>query len=120
MKIPSRLAAVLVYLVPFVGWLYVFFYQRKNELALYHLRQSVGLFLFLVTILVGWAVVAWILVWIPYFGVLSAALLTMVIAAYFFGVVAWILGVVYALRNRTVPLPGIGRWVNLLPVPASK
>ena len=116
MKVPSRLPAVLVYLVPFVGWLYVFLYQRKNGLALFHLRQAMGLFLFLVTILVGWAVIAWLLVWIPYFGALSAALFTMVIAAYLFGILAWILGIVNALRNRMAPLPGISRWVRFVPI----
>ena len=120
MRLPARLAAILVYLIPVVGWLYVFLYQRKNVLAVYHLRQSIGLFLFLIAILVGWAIIAWILVWIPYFGALSAALFAIVIAGYFFGIVAWILGVLNALRNRMVPLPGIGRWATLLPIQVSQ
>ncbi|MBN1284617.1 MAG: hypothetical protein JXB47_04395 [Anaerolineae bacterium] len=113
---PSRLPAVSVYLVPVVGWLYVFFFQRKNTLAVYHLRQAVGLFLFLVGVLVGWAVVAWVLAWIPYMVVLSMALFTLVIAACLYGVVAWILGLVNALQERAAPLPWFGRWADRLPI----
>jgi uncharacterized membrane protein len=116
MSRPSRLPAVLAYLIPVVGWLYVFFFQRKNPLAVYHLRQSIGLFLFLAGALAGWAVVGWILAWIPYMTVLSMALFTLVIAAYLFGMLAWILGLINALNNRLNPLPGFGRWANRLPI----
>ena len=111
----SRLPAVLAYL-PIIGWLYVLFLQRKNSLAVFHLKQSITLFLFLVAALVIWAVAAWILAWIPYMVVVSAALFALVIAAYFYGVVAWVLGVINALRNQMDPLPGVGRWAERLPI----
>ncbi len=114
MSTPSRFPAVIAYLFPVIGWLYVFSFQRKNTLAMYHLRQSIGLFLFLLATLIGWAVVAWILAWIPYMGALSAALFTMVIAAYLFGLVAWIWGLINALSKRAVPLPGFGQWAERL------
>jgi uncharacterized membrane protein len=115
MSRPSRLPAVVAYLIPVIGWVYVYAFQRKNTLAMYHLRQSIGLCLFLVTTLIGWAAVAWGLAWLPYMGALSAALFTLVIAAFLFGIAAWILGLFNALSKRMVPLPGFGRWANRLP-----
>ncbi len=116
MSRPSRVPAVIVYLIPFLGWLYVYVFQRQNSLAVYHLRQSVGLFLFLVISLVAWAVVAWLLAWIPLMAVLGVGLFTLVIAAYLYGAIAWILGLLNALRGKTVPLPGFGRWASRLPI----
>jgi uncharacterized membrane protein len=112
----SRLPAVLAYLIPVIGWLYVFFFQRKNILAIYHLKQSIGLFLFLVATMAGWAVIAWVLAWIPCMAVLSIALFAIVIAAYLYGIVAWILGLINALSNRLAPLPLFGQWANRLPI----
>jgi uncharacterized membrane protein len=113
---PSRLPAVLAYLIPVVGWLYVFFFQRKNALAIYHLRQSIGLFLFLIGTMTGWAVIAWVLAFIPYMAVVSIALFAIVMAAYLFGLVAWIVGLTNALRNRLAPLPLFGQWASRLPI----
>jgi uncharacterized membrane protein len=106
----------VTYLLPVIGWLYVFFFQRRNPLAMYHLRQSIGLFLFLGATLIGWAVIAWALAWIPYMGALGAGIFTIVIAAYFYGIVVWILGLTNALNKRAVPLPGFGHWANRLPI----
>lgn len=111
----SRLPAVLAYL-PLIGWLYVYLYQRNNMLAVYHLRQSIGLFLFLLATVVGWAVIAWVLAWLPYMGAVGISLFAIVIAAYLYGAVAWIMGVLNALTNRLVPLPWFGRWANRLPI----
>jgi uncharacterized membrane protein len=116
MSRPARLPALLAYLIPVIGWLYVFFFQRKNGFAVFHLRQSIGLFLFLIAVLVGWAVIGWLLAWIPFMATLSMALFTMVIAAYFYGFIAWILGMNNALSNRLSPLPGFGQWANRLPI----
>ncbi len=112
----SCLPAALNYLLPVVGWLYVFFFQRKNSAAMYHLRQALGLVLFLLTVTAGWAVVAWFLAWIPYMAILGIALFTIVIAAYFYGVIAWILGLINALSNRQTPLPLFGQWARRLPI----
>lgn len=112
----SRFPAVVVYLVPVAGWLYVFFFQRHNALAMYHLRQVIGLLLFLVGVLAGWAVVGWVLAWIPFMGVLAMALFTLVIAAYLFGVVAWLWGLINALSKRAAPLPVFGQWASHLPI----
>jgi uncharacterized membrane protein len=111
----DRISAVLAY-VPVVGWLYVFLLQRKNTLALFHLRQSIGLFLFLILVVVVWAVVAWIIAWIPYAAALSVATFTMVILAFIFGVLAWLMGVINAMSNKAKPLPIFGQRANSLPI----
>jgi uncharacterized membrane protein len=116
MNRPSRLPAVLAYLIPVIGWLYVLFFERKNPSALYHLRQAIGLWVFLAAVLVGWAVVAWVLAWIPYAAVLSIALFAIVIAAYLYGLVAWIAGMINALSGKLAPLPLFGEWASRLPI----
>jgi len=116
MNKPLRLPAVLTYLIPVIGWLYVLFFQRKNPLAIYHLRQSVGLFLFMVAALAIWVVVGWFLAWIPYLGVLSIALFSIVIVAYLCALVIWIMGLNNAISARQVPLPFFGQWASRLPI----
>lgn len=116
MSQPSRLPAVLVYLIPVIGWLYVFLFQRRNELAVYHLRQSIGLAAFLIAVVAAWGVIAWLITWIPYFAVLGMALFTIVIAAYTYGALAWIMGIINALSSKLTPLPIFGRWADRLPI----
>ena len=111
----SRIGAALAYL-PIVGWLYVILTQRKNGLAIYHLKQSIGLVLFMIVVLVSWAVVAWILAWIPYAFVVSIALFALVIAAYLYALVALFLGLRNALSACNVPLPLFGERANRLPI----
>ena len=111
----SPFPAFIAY-IPVIGWLYVYLTQRKNPFAVFHLRQSVGLFLFLIATFVVWAVVAYLLALIPYMAVFSAALFTIVIAFYIFGCVAWIAGMLNALNNRSNPLPFFGQWANRLPI----
>ena len=112
----SRLPAVLAYLLPVLGWLYVFVFERRNSFALYHLRQAIGLVVFLVVILVAWGVVGWLLAWIPYLGILSIALFALVVSAYIYGIVAWLIGIFNALSDRESPLPLFGRWASRLPI----
>ena len=113
---PSRFPAIFAYLIPVIGWLYVFFFERKNELAIYHLKQSIGLVLFLAGTLIGWGIVNWLLFWIPYMDLLGISLFTLVIAAYIYGIAAWILGMINASNNRMTPLPLFGVWANRLPI----
>jgi uncharacterized membrane protein len=111
----SRVSAVLAY-IPLIGWLYVYLTQRKDLLAMYHLRQSIGLFLFLFGVLAGWAVVGWVLAWIPYLAIVSVALFSIVLGAYLLGAVAWVLGLINALTNKLAPLPLFGKWASRLPI----
>ena len=116
MNTSSRLPAVLAYLLPVVGWLYIFFFQRNNSLALYHLRQAIGLIVFLIVTLMAWGVLGWLLAWIPYLGILSIALFALVVGAYFYGFVIWLLGIYNALCDRQSPLPLFGRLASRLPI----
>ncbi len=116
MNTSSRLSAVLVYVLPVLGWLYVFFFQRRNSLALYHLRQAIGLVLFLIVTLIAWVVVGWLLAWIPYLNILSIALFALVVAVYLYGIVAWLIGIYNALSDRESPLPMFGRLASRLPI----
>lgn len=115
MNTQSPIPAVIAY-IPVLGWLYVYLTQRKNPLAVFHLRQSVGLVLFLIGALVVWAVVGYLLAIIPYMAIFSAALFTIVIAAYIFGFVTWIMGIVNAFKGQSMPLPIFGRWASRLPI----
>jgi uncharacterized membrane protein len=112
----SRIVAMCAYLIPVFAWLYIFFFERKNLLALYHLKQSIGLVLFLLAATLAWMVVGWVVAWIPYMAVLSIALFALVLAAYLFALVAWLMGLSNALRARTMPLPLFGEWASSLPI----
>jgi hypothetical protein len=83
---------------------------------MYHLRQSIALSLFLMGTVIAWAVIAWLLAWIPYLAILGIALFALVIAAWLFGIVALVLGLINALSNRLAPLPGLGRLADRLPI----
>ena len=116
MNTSSRLSAVIAYLIPVLGWLYIFFFQRRNSLALYHLRQAIGLVLFLIVTLLVWGLVSWLLAWIPYLDILGIALFALVMGAYLYGFVAWLFGIYNALRDRESPLPLFGRLASRLPI----
>src|ERR1041384_6363278 len=116
MNTSSRFSAALAYLLPVLGWLYVYFFQRKNSFALYHLRQAIGLVIFLIVILLTWAVLGWLLAWIPYLDILSIALFALVVGAYVYGIVAWLFGIYNALSDRESPLPLFGRLASRLPI----
>lgn len=111
MDLSTRLSAAIAYL-PIVGWLYVLLFQRRNAFAMFHLRQAVGLVIFLIVAPVGWAVITWLLAWIPFGFLVGNALFALVIVAVVVGVVAWVVGVVNALRGRAAFLPIFGKLAN--------
>jgi uncharacterized membrane protein len=112
---PSKHLAFLAYLLSIPGWLYVLLFHRKDKFAVYHAKQSMMLTIFALAAPAAWAVAAWVLTWIPLAGsFVGAALFSLVIAAYFFLGVAWILGMVYALQAKMKPLPMIGGWTERL------
>ena len=110
----SRVSAVIAY-IPVIGWLYAFLLQRNNVFARFHARQSLGLFLFVFGIFVGWVVVAWGLGWIPYGVILSTALFALVVVAGVFGLFAWVGGILNAAQGRVALLPMFGKRANNLP-----
>ena len=116
MDASSRVSAVLSY-VPVVGWLYVVLLQRKNAFAMFHVRQAIGLVLFLIVVLAGWAAFTWIVSFlIPYGFLVGNALFALVVAALIYGVIAWIIGIVNASRGRAAMLPVFGRRASQLPI----
>ncbi len=117
MSKPNKSCAFLAYFVPILGWLYVLLFRREDKFATYHAKQSLGLTIVGVAAPVVWAVVAWIIAWIPTAGPLIAvSLFGLVILTYLFLAVAWVLGMVYALQARIEPMPIVGGWAEQIPV----
>ena len=115
MSTSERFSAAAGY-IPVIGWIYAYFAQRQNQLVMFHLKQSISLFLNLIGIFVVWAVVAWVLAWIPYADVVAIALFTIVMAAYFIGAIAWVMGIVNALRGLLKDVPLFNTWAKRLPI----
>jgi uncharacterized membrane protein len=113
MSASLRLPAAIAYF-PVIGWIYVPLFHHQSELAMFHVKQSMGLFTFLIVSLVGWAVITWVLAWIPYGFLLGNALFASVIVAFIYGACAWVAGIVNAIRGRAVVLPLFGRMANRL------
>jgi uncharacterized membrane protein len=110
---PKRHFAVIAYLVPVLGWLYVLLFQKKDRFASYHAKQSMMLAVAAVAAPLIWAVAAWLLVWVPLLGsVIAAALFALVILAYLSLAALWVAGIVYAVQAKAKPLPVIGGWVE--------
>ena len=116
MSSSSRVSAIIAYLIPVFGWLYVYLFQRKDEFAIYHLKQSIGLVIFLIATFVIWMIIAFLIALLPYMAVFGLTLFTLVIAAYIFGFFVWIKGIVNVLRSEMTPLPGIGERADRLPI----
>jgi uncharacterized membrane protein len=114
---PGRNAALLAYLLPIFGWLYVLLFHRKDEFAIYHAKQSVMLTMTAIGAPVAWAVVAWIVSWLPLAGpIIAAALFALVILIYIFLAVTWVIGMVYALQAKVKPVPVLGGWAERIPI----
>ena len=110
-----RTAAFLAYLVPILGPFFVFISSRDNEFAVFHAKQSLTLTALAIGTPIGWAVISWVLLWIPTAGPLVAAPgFTMVVLIYIFLAVAWVVGMANALRVEQKPLPIIGSWADRL------
>lgn len=116
MKTSDRILALIAYLLPVVGWLYIGIFQRKNSFAMFHMRQAVGTFLVLILAFVTWVIVGWIIAWIPYGFVLSIALYSLVIVAVIIVVIGWFMGMVNSVCLRRAFLPFYGRWADRLPL----
>lgn len=111
----QQFSAVIAY-IPVIGWLYVLFAQRRSELAVFHLRQSIGLVIGMVFSVLAWGVVTWVLTWIPFGNVIGIALFTLVITVWIVAVIALVIGLVNAARGRMDQLPffgGFAKWVPL-------
>jgi hypothetical protein len=111
----QKLAAALGY-IPVLGWLYVLLTQRDNKLAVFHVRQAVGLTLFLILLVAAWALIAFAISWIPYGFLVANMLFALVIAGYIFGVIALIAGIRSASGGKPLILPIVGKRALKLPI----
>lgn len=113
----SRIKAFLAYLLLAIGAGAVLLFSRNDRFAAYHARQSLVLTLVAVLTPFAWVLVAYPLSWIPLFGPPAAsATFGLVIATFIVLFVAWIAGMVFALRAQTREVPLVGalakRWQN--------
>jgi len=108
MDMVSCVFAALSY-IPAVGWLVVLLVRRQDRFAMFHLRQSIGLFLFLLAIILVWLAFSWVAAWLPFGMIASSASFALVIMAYIVGAVSWIVGIIYALLGRPIVMPFFGR-----------
>jgi uncharacterized membrane protein len=98
--------AILAYVIPIVGPIYLMLAQRENAYIQYHARQMLALALALLVLPMVWVAVAWPISWVPIAGVcVAAALFALVILGFLFGVGLWIAGLVQVVRGRLKPLP---------------
>lgn len=117
MSKPGRNAAFLAYLLPIFGWLYVLLFHRKDEFAIYHAKQSVMLTMTAIGAPAAWAVVAWIVSWLPLAGsIVAAALFALVIFIYIFLAAIWVIGMVHVLQAKMKPVPVLGGWAERIPI----
>jgi uncharacterized membrane protein len=89
----AQLLAVISYLT-LIGWIiaFVLYQNDKSEIAIYHLRQSLGL------LIIG--VIGWVIFWIPIIGWLAAIFLF----------VLWLMGLIYAAQGEMKPVPLLGKF----------
>lgn len=111
MQRPNRPLAFLAYLLPVVGPLLVFLFNRRNSFALYHACQSLALTLAAVLVPVIWVVVGWIIIWVPIVGaVLAVGMFALVIAAYLAIVIGLVVGLINSARGQTSSALVFGGW----------
>jgi hypothetical protein len=115
----DKLSAALGY-VPVIGWLYVLATQRNNKLAIFHVRQAIGLVLFLTLVFLAWAVLTFAISQVSYGFLVGNALFALVLAALIFGVFALIGGIISASQGKPTVLPIFGRRALRLPIGSLK
>jgi len=111
----QRILAFLAYLLLVVGWIIVLLFGRRSRFAVYHMKQSIALVLFLLAVAAGWALFTWLSAWISFLFIIGVASFSLVMAAILFGLVAWIVGMGNALGAQMRPLPIVGAWAKRLP-----
>jgi uncharacterized membrane protein len=99
----GRTVAIVSYF-SILGWIIalVIHTNNKTSLGVYHLRQTVALFV----VAIGTGIVQMLLVFIPYIGWALDILLMFV---YFGLFVLWIIGLIAAINGQKKPMPFIGK-----------
>jgi uncharacterized membrane protein len=105
----SRYLAFASYLLSLPGALFVLLARRDDPFAVYHARQSLRLAIIGLAAVPLWAVVAWLLAWIPLIGGMLGVFLFALVIAIFVGVlISWVAGMIYSLKGQVRPLPLFG------------
>jgi uncharacterized membrane protein len=112
----NRFPAFLAYFLLIFGCLYVFIFQRKDEFAVYHAKQSLLIMLTALVIPIVWVAATWLLSWLPFGFLFGMALFSLVIATYIFLVAIWLLGMLHVSQIQTKPMPIIGNWAKWIPI----
>jgi uncharacterized membrane protein len=106
---PSRYLAFTSYLLSLPGALFVLLARRDDLFAVYHARQSMRLAIIGLAAPIVWAVIAWVLAWIPLVGgMLGVVLFALLIATYVGILISWIAGMIYSLKGQVRPMPLFG------------
>ncbi len=108
--------AFLVYLLSLVGVIYVLSFRPTQErFAQYHARQSLGIQIIALGLLLAWFIVIWVLAWIPYIGfIVGIALFALVLAAYIVLAISYMRGMINALQLKRQPVPIVGNYATSL------
>ncbi len=113
----SRILAFLSYLLLVVGAVYVLIFQRKDEFAAFHARQSLVLVAGAILAPAIWYAVAWLVMWIPGVGgPLGLGLFSGVLAAYLAVIFGWLRGLSDSLTVQQRAVPFFGGWARYLPL----
>lgn len=94
----GKIFAFLGVFLTIIGFIIVLLAKKDNKYAMYYAKQ--GLMLFIVGIV--FAMLGWILIFIPFLGLAISWILNLLLA------ILWIMGWVYALQGEMKPIPVIG------------
>lgn len=109
MPFGSRIKAFLAYLFLAVGGLIILLFNRKDRFAAFHARQSVLLTVVAILGPLVWVLCAYPVSFIPFVGpILASASFALVIALFMALIIAWIVGMVFALRAQPKFVPFFG------------
>jgi uncharacterized membrane protein len=107
----SRTIALLAYLVPLAGPLGLLAARRDDSFTRYHAFQGLAIDLGALGTPLLWAVVGWVLAWVPTAGpVLGIISFGLVLAIEVLLLVARLLGAIWAVRGQLRPAPLVGGW----------
>lgn len=97
----------LISYITFIGWIIAFVMhgneKQKSELAAFHLRQTLGIYLTGLALFI----LSMMLIFIPFIGWLIIMAINLVYLGLF---VLWILGIVSAANAEAKPIPLVGQF----------
>ena len=102
-------AALLAYLVPILGPVYILVLRKEDAFSRFHAMQSLSIVAALILAPAVWILFSFLVSLIPFGGVVAAYVFALVVAVYLAVIVAWVAGIVNALRARRSPVPFFGR-----------